>query len=83
MAFIEQDDESTQDTAEYPNQFPLDVSKQQQKKRQTVRAKMTLPEATLTLTVTNDFQGLDDVLFRNVAMNSVFGREVDYLRLVW
>ena len=80
---MEQEDEATQDTAEYPNQFPVDVGKQQQKKRQTFRAKMTLPEATLTLTVTNDFQGLDDALFKIVAVNSVFGIQVDYLRLVW
>ncbi|KAL9187273.1 hypothetical protein ACHAXT_001376 [Thalassiosira profunda] len=44
--------------------------------KKVIRVKMTSPEATLTMT--NDFQGLDEALFKIVAMNCVFGGEISY-----
>lgn len=45
-------------------------------KRRIIRIKSTMPEATTT--VTNDFQGLDEALFKIVVMNCVAGGEIDY-----
>ncbi|KAK1743056.1 vacuolar protein sorting-associated protein 13 [Skeletonema marinoi] len=45
-------------------------------KRRIIRLKSTMPEAATT--VTNDFQGLDEALFKIVVMNCVAGGEIDY-----
>lgn len=45
-------------------------------KRRIIRIKSTMPEATTT--VTNDFQGLDEALFKIIVMNCVVGGEIDY-----
>jgi len=45
-------------------------------KRRIIRLKSTIPEAATT--VTNDFQGLDEALFKIVVMNCVAGGEIDY-----
>ena len=44
--------------------------------RRIIRIKSTMPEATTT--VTNDFQGLDEALFKIVVMNCVVGGEVEF-----
>lgn len=69
-------DESTQDPSEHLSNISLHDKKQQKSTRRAIRLKMTSPEATLT--VTNDFQGLDEALFKICAENAVFGGEVTY-----
>ncbi|KAL7472999.1 hypothetical protein ACHAXS_013378 [Conticribra weissflogii] len=63
-----------------PSEHSTDVSvhagQQIEKMRKLTRLKMTSPEVILTMT--NDFQGLDEALFKVIAMNWVFGGELDY-----
>mmetsp|Transcript_4276 Transcript_4276/g.8218 ORF Transcript_4276/g.8218 Transcript_4276/m.8218 type:complete len:3387 (-) Transcript_4276:172-10332(-) len=77
-ALMKEPDESTQScsSSEHRSQISVHAGKQQKSRRRTIRVKMTSPEATLT--VTNDFQGLDEALFKIVAMNCVFGGEMNY-----
>jgi hypothetical protein len=75
-ALARESDQSTQAASEHVGDISVHSGKEIMKKRRVVKVKMTSPEATIT--VTNDFQGLDEALFKVVAMNFVLGAEVDY-----
>jgi vacuolar protein sorting-associated protein 13A/C len=68
-------EETNQDIFEQLSVVP-DQSGESQNIKRVIRLKLTSPEATLT--VTNDFQGLDEALFRICAMNAVVGGEITY-----
>lgn len=68
-------EETNRDTFEQLSVVP-DQSGESQNIKRVIRLKLTSPEATLT--VTNDFQGLDEALFRICAMNAVVGGEITY-----
>ena len=70
------EDESTQTPSEHPSNISVHAGKQLQSTRRAIKLKLTSPETTLT--VTNDFQGLDEALFKICAMNTVFGGEITY-----
>jgi len=74
---LAKDAEDTVALSEHPGNISVHAGKRPiQSTRKVVRLKMTSPEATLT--VLNDFQGLDEALFKIVAMNAVFGGEMTY-----
>ena len=75
-ALGKESDVSTQAVSEHPANISVHAGKQQGSMRRIMRLKMTSPEATLTML--NDFQGLDEALFKIVAMNMVLGGEVSY-----
>eukprot|EP00804_Cyclotella_cryptica_P002353 CCRYP_004076-RE/>CCRYP_004076-RE protein AED:0.10 eAED:0.10 QI:4221/1/1/1/0.94/0.78/19/1152/1666 len=67
---------STQGASEHKTDISVHSGHAVVLKRRIIKIKMTSPEAIFT--VTNDFQGLDEALFKVVAMNFVFGGEIDY-----
>jgi len=75
-ALMKDDDESTQCPSEHMSNVSVHTGKQLQSTRRIIKLKLTSPEATLT--VTNDFQGLDEALFKICSMNTVFGGEISY-----
>ncbi|KAL7555198.1 hypothetical protein ACHAWF_018915 [Thalassiosira exigua] len=75
-ALMKDSEESTQGPSEHPKDLSVHAGSKQQKSMRRIRVKMTSPE--VTLTVTNDFQGLDEALFKIVVMNAVFGGECNY-----
>lgn len=75
-ALAKEPDQSSQAVSEHMADLSVHSGMDIPNKRRIVKVKTTLPEATFT--VTNDFQGLDEALFKVVAMNFVLGAEVDY-----
>ena len=75
-ALIKESDQLIQAASEHKTDISVHSSKEILNKRRVIKLKMTSPEATVT--VLNDFQGLDEALFKVVAMNFVLGAEVDY-----
>mmetsp|Transcript_2476 Transcript_2476/g.5220 ORF Transcript_2476/g.5220 Transcript_2476/m.5220 type:complete len:2925 (-) Transcript_2476:1534-10308(-) len=75
-ALMKDADESAQCPSEHRSHLSVHDGKPLQSKRRVIRLKMTSPEAALT--VTNDFQGLDEALFKIIALNAVFGGEIAY-----
>lgn len=75
---LEKEDQSahTLNPSEHESDVSIHSGSQIKNARRVIRMKMTSPETTLTMT--NDFQGLDEALFKIVAMNCVFGGELDY-----
>lgn len=76
-ALAKESDQSSQAASEHKTDtLSVHSGKETLNKRRVIKLKMTSPEATFT--VLNDFQGLDEALFKVVAMNFVLGAEVDY-----
>jgi hypothetical protein len=75
-ALAKESDQSSHAASEHKADFSVHSGRDIPNKRRVVKVKMTSPEATFT--VTNDFQGLDEALFKVMAMNFVLGAEVDY-----
>jgi hypothetical protein len=73
---VKDSDQSTQSASEHKTDISVHSGREPFNKRRIIKIKMTSPEATFT--VTNDFQGLDEALFKLVAMNFVLGGEIDY-----
>lgn len=75
-ALARESDQSTQGASELLADISVHSGKDILNKRRVVKVKVTSPKATFT--VTNDFQGLDEALFKVVALNFVLGAEMDY-----
>ena len=65
---------------QYPSEHPKDISIHDgdtlQKTKRVMKLRATLPSATLTLI--NDFQGMDEALFKLKTADCVLGGELDY-----
>ena len=76
-ALVKDNDETTQSSSsEHLSNLSVHAGKQLKSVRRVIKLKLTSPEATLI--VTNDFQGLDEALFKICSMNTVFGGEITY-----
>ena len=75
-ALAKDSDQSIQGASEHKIDISVHSGQEVAHKRSVIKIKMMSPEAILS--VRNDFQGLDEALFKVVAMNFVFGGEIDY-----
>jgi len=73
---LARDSDQLTHASEHMTEISMYSNKEVLNKKRVVKMKMTSPEATFT--VTNDFQGLDEALFKVIAMNFVLGAEIDY-----